>query len=510
MKKILIALVLLIIITGNALAEKVYNTDLVIVGSGVAGLTAAAFASEQGIKTILIEKLPQIGGQLIIIEGTFAVGTKIQKRDMVGLTKFEAFRQIMNYATWKADAGYNKKLVDTADKTIAWLQEKGVEMGPVITDTPDGNRVYHTYQSGFPGKPYIDAMMNVIKKSDTLVLTETPGKSLIVDKNNTVTGIMAENEDGEAIRINAKAVLLATGSFADNREMLQKYNPSLPKDIKHISPLKNKGDGIIMGQAVGADVANMNVMIFEGAVPINTEYQELHYSEMMLDAYMILRTSSLWLNKNGERFFNEALSGDYTVVSNALAANGNTQILIMDDDTRMDLIQGGGSHANYFTLYERGQLITKFDDVVKDGMKRGYAFKANSIEELAKMMRMEPKVIRASVDRYNELAMKGEDLDMGKDINTMKPIVKGPFYGFIGVNTICDVAGGLKINKNAQVVHVNGQPIKGLYAAGATSGGMYGANYPYIMPGYASSAAMNSGRFAVEHFAETVLKKKIR
>ena len=510
MRKFLMFLCMLFALFGNAFAQKQYDTELVVVGSGVAGLTAAAYASDQGVKTILLEKLPNVGGQLIIIEGTFAVETKTQRQDMVGLTKDEAFNQIMDYSGWRANAAYNKKYVDNSASTLEWLQKKGVEMEGVTTDTPDGNRVYHMYKSGFPGKNYIDSMMKVIKENNNIVLTETPAKSLITDKKGNVTGVIAENADGEEIRVNAKAVLLATGSFVNNAEILQKYNPELVKGIKHISPLKNMGDGIVMGQKIGADVANMNTMIFESAVPVNMDYHEIHDNPARLDAYMILKTPSIWLNKNGKRFVNEALSGDYTVVSNSLVANGSELVVIMDEEIRKDIMFGAGSHANYFTLYDRGQLVKHFDEAVQDGMKKGYAFKANSIEELAKKMNMDVAIVKASVERYNKLAEKGEDVDFGKDAAQLKPITHAPYYGFIGMNTICDAAGGLKIDENAQVINTEGYNIPGLYAAGATTGGMYGTNYPYIMPGYASGSAMNAGRFAVEHVMKTILHRQVK
>lgn len=507
MRKILLTIVAVCLFFSVNAFAKTYNTELVVVGSGVAGLTAAAYASDHGVKTVLLEKLPAVGGQLVIIEGTFAVGTKAQRRDMVGMTKKEAFDEIMDYSGWRANAAYNKKLVDKADDTLEWLASKGVEFGPVITDTPDGNRVYHTYKSGFPGKNYIDAMMKVIKKANNIVLTETPAKSLITDREGNVTGVIAEDADGEEITVNAKAVIIATGSFVNNRQILEKFNPQLAKGIQHISPLKNMGDGIVMGQKIGADVANMDTMIFESAVPLNMDYHEIHHEPARLDAYMILKTPSIWLNKNGKRFVNEELSGDYTVVSNSLVANGSKLVVIMDEEIRKDLMKGSGSHANYFTLYDRGQLVEHFDEAVEDGMKRGYAFKANSISELAKMMGMDPKVVKDSVDRYNMQAKNGEDKDLGKSAENMKPITHAPYYGFIGMNAICDAAGGLKIDENAQVLNVKGNTIHGLYAAGATAGGMYGSNYPYIMPGYASSSAMNAGRFAVEHILNTILKR---
>ncbi|MDR2400269.1 MAG: FAD-binding protein [Deferribacteraceae bacterium] len=510
-KNLIVAACCFVFFALNSFAAKVYNTDLVVVGSGVAGITAATYAAENGIKVVLLEKTAVIGGQLFLIEGTFAVESPIQFADMVGLTKQKAFKQTMDYAAWKTDASLVKRIIDNSAETIVWLQKKGVEMGALITDTPDGNRTYHTYKSGNPGKQFVDSMLKVLKANKTIILTETKGEQFIVNPKGEVTGIKArDTANDEDIVVNAKAVVMATGSYAQNREILLKYNPYYPADI-HANGLKtNFGDGIVMGLAIGADVANMTTILSEGAVPTNTDYDELYTDRKMLQAYMVLKTKSLWVNKFGNRFMNEDLSGDFTVVQNALVTNGHSQIVVMDAYYRDDLMKITGAHTNYFTLFGRGEKIDLFDEILADGIKRGYAWKANTIEDLAKQMKINPATLKASVERYNQLANTGEDSDFGKDSYLMRPLVKAPFYAFRGENTICDTAGGLKINRNAQVLHTEGYPIKGLYAAGAVSGGMYGENYPYIMPGFASASAINAGRFAVEHFAETFLNKKIK
>lgn len=511
MRKLLLTVLALATLTVNAFAAKTYNADVVVVGSGVAGITAAAYAAENGLKVVMIEKLAITGGQLFLIEGTFAVESPTQFADMVGLTKKKAFEQTMDYAAWKADASLVKRIIDYSGDTIVWLMDRGVIMKGLLADVPDGNRVYHTYESNNPGAQFRDTMIGILNKNKAVVLTETPGTALITNKKGDVIGVKARDlEMDEDVIINTKAVIIATGSFAQNKELILKYNPAFPADI-HANGLKgNMGDGITMGQAVGADVTNMNVALSEGAVPTNTLYDELYTDRKMLQAYMMLKTKSLWVNKFGNRFVNEDHSGDFSIVQNALITNGHSQFVIMDADYRDDLMKITGTHTNYFTLFGRGEKIDLFDEVLADGLKRKYMWKANSIEDLAKQMGMDPKILRATVDRYNELSRSGEDVDFAKDSAYMKPLVKAPFYAIRGENTICDMAGGLKINRNAQVMHVNGGPITGLYAAGATAGGMYGDNYPYIMPGFASGMAINTGRFAVEHISETMFKKKIK
>lgn len=427
-----------------------YTTDLVIVGSGTAGLPAAATAAQMGVKAITIEKSPTIGGQLHVIEGTYAVGTDIQRKEMIGLNAEKSFDQTMKYAAWRADPQLVKRIIEASGPNIKWMMDTGVAMKGVMTDTLDGNRVYHTYAGHYPGEQAVGALMKVIREKGGKVLTEMKGEHLIIDKDGTVTGVVAKNlKTGEEVRIHAKAVLLAAGSMANGPDMMAKYNPSLRvagKPMKSIAIETNTGDGIKMGLEAGADLRNTDIVISESIVPTNTLYLEQYVDKKMLDAYMMLKTQTLWVNTAGHRFMDESHSDDFTIVFNAIHNQGNQAFVIMDDAKRVDLMQGAGSDTNYFTVYDKGQKVVHFDEVVADGQKRGYAFK--------------------------------------------------------GDGTICDMTGGLLINSKAQVMDKKGNPIKGLYAAGSMAGGMYGTEYPYINPGFASATAIATGRFAVQDVAE--------
>ena len=434
-----------------------YTTDLVIVGSGTAGLPAAATAAQMGVKAITIEKSPTIGGQLHVIEGTYAVGTDIQRKEMIGLNAEKSFDQTMKYAAWRADPQLVKRIIEASGPNIKWMMDTGVAMKGVMTDTLDGNRVYHTYAGHYPGEQAVGALMKVIREKGGKVLTEMKGEHLIIDKDGTVTGVVAKN-------------------------------------------LKT-GDGIKMGLEAGADLRNTDIVISESIVPTNTLYLEQYVDKKMLDAYMMLKAQTLWVNTAGHRFMDESHSDDFTIVFNAIHNQGNQAFVIMDDAKRVDLMQGAGSDTNYFTVYDKGQKVVHFDEVVADGQKRGYAFKANTIPELAKLMGVNPTVLQATVDRYNKMARAGVDTDFGKKHNLI-PIVKAPFYAFEGDGTICDMTGGLLINSKAQVMDKKGNPIKGLYAAGSMAGGMYGTEYPYINPGFSSATAIATGRFAVQDVAE--------
>lgn len=501
MKLKVLTLAVSVLTSSATFAVTDYKADLVIVGSGVAGLTAAAYAEENGINTIVLEKLATPGGQLQIIEGTYAVESTLQSKEMVGLSRKESFEETMDYAGWKANPALVKRIIDDSANNYQWMIDRGIKMGPLITDTVDGHRVYHTYDGHSPGQQAIGVLTNIITKNGGKIFTETPGKKLITNKKGEVTGILAESEDEGEIRIQAKAVLMATGSIANSAKLLKRFAPELAIDgtpLKSIALPGNTGDGLTMGLEVGADTMNANLVIGESLVATNTLYKEMYSSDVMMDAYMMLKAHSLWVNKAGQRFLNEALVGDFTIVNNALLNHGNQAFVIMDNAKRKDLMEGSGSDTNYFTMYDKGQKVVNFDKAIADGEKRGYAYKASSIKDLAQKMGVNPTSLQETVNRYNALAKEGMDKDFGKDTRHLKPLLTPPFFAMKGDSTICDMGGGLKINHKSQVINTAGAPIKGLYAAGATAGGMYGDNYPYINPGFASASAVATGRFAVE------------
>ena len=220
---------------------------------------------------------------------------------------------------------------------------------------------------------------------------------------------------------------------------------------------------------------------------------------------------SLQLNKNGRRFFNEGLSGDFSVSGNALRINGNYLYTLIDDDEKRDLETGSGAVFGYFGHALPGDKMTGLSNLFSGkGRMAEVAFVGSTIEEVAKKAGLDPKAVRATVDRYNKLCDEGVDSDFNKDRRYLRPVRKGPFYIVKGQHTICDTAGGLLVTEDAQVIGKNGDPIPGLYASGAMAGGKYGPSYVYnVATGYASASAMMGGTFAVQDIAKKSFKRKI-
>ena len=279
MKKLIAVAVLAAFSSLPYAAEKDITTDVVVVGQGAAGTAAAFAAAEQGAKVIGLEKKGMVGGTGNFSEGIFAVGSKMQRDYYIPLTKDEAFKKIMNYGHWRSNARLVRAFVDKSADTVEWMQKHGVKFEKLTTNYPGGLYTWHIYQGR--GAGWINALQKKGKdKYGMQVLLNTPAEKLIFGKDGKVAGVVAKDKDGNTLNIHAKAVIIATGGFADNPEMMKKYtrfpNTDASESIISVcfnsSLLKYGGD-----VAVGAMTILTSVMQFamlpmqgigQGAQPI--------------------------------------------------------------------------------------------------------------------------------------------------------------------------------------------------------------------------------------------------
>ena len=306
-------------------------------------------------------------------------------------------------------------------------------------------------------------------------------------------------------------VILCAGGYGANKKLLKLLNPDMPADTPITGIKTSTGDGIQMGLDIGAKVVGGDAFISEGALPWKVDYREVISQKTWIAANVVNKGPGLQLNKNGKRFFNEGLGGDYSVSGNAMRINGNYMFSLLDDDEKRDLESGSGAVFGYFAHALPGDKMTGLKELFNGkGRQAEIAFVGNTIEEVAKKAGLDPKVVAETVKRYNQLCAEGVDRDFGKDARYMRPIKKAPFYIVKGQHTICDTTGGLQVNEDAQVLNTNGDPIPGLYASGAMAGGKYGPSYVYnITTGYASATAMMGGTFAVQDIARKTFGREI-
>ncbi len=490
-------------VTGLSLAaDRTIDADVVIVGAGAGGMTAAVAALDGGLKTVVLEKNAVIGGGGNYMEGTFAVGSRLQKADNVGVDPERQFKRVMDFHHWRINGrALNSWLKQTA-ATMDWLDEHGIHFEAVKTAFIDGNRTWHMYQGGH-GSILIKTFGEDFKKRGGTLLTQTPATDLIIE-NGIVKGVKAKDKAGDTVTVNAKATVIATGGFSDNKEMVKKYLPYAGYESAG-SPGR-VGDGVLMLEKAGAKLVNMNVCMQAGLwlkdVPTDLQFGKdgvtnARYVRLLAALFQPYLKTSL----KGDRVADETLPLEY--ISNAFEEVGGEGFAVFDNATRKEMIEEGLPRG-YFGMVTPGTKFTNFDALFDEGVKAGFCFKADTLEGLAKATGMEPERLAAAVANMNRMVKDGKDDEFYKSPEWLRTVSEGPFYAIKGSLRTYATTGGASVNEYFQPLTPEGKPIEGIYAIGQDAGGLYSDSYDmHIAEGTASSWAINGGRLSIEHFLKT-------
>ena len=409
------------------------QADVVVVGSGAAGMAAALEARRAGASVIVLEKLPHTGGNTCICGGIiYGTGSDIQAANGLEGDSAEALAAYwLERAEGNADPEMLKFVAERSGETIDWLVENGVEFNPKLT-APGTAGVLRGIKTPNGGVGLITPIINKAQEEGVEILLNTAAIELTV-KDGSVCGVTAVSGK-DTVKVSAKAVVLACGGFDADYEMAKKYSPDLASEVSYASP-GNVGDGIAMAEAVGADTVFKGGMIGFRAVP-GVTYR---------DPINGLRTANcLSVTEKGERYTSEAI--DYPIFYKNMKETGS---------------------SIFYSIFDS----TAPNETLDKAVEGGFAFKADTIEELAKTVGIPEAALIASVNRYNELCAKGADEDFGKAAEKMVALTTAPYYALKVVPASIGSMGGLKIDLNAHVLDKNGTPIPGLFAAGAVANG---------------------------------------
>lgn len=427
------------------------TTDLLVLGSGIAGQTAATAAAEAGLDVILAEKTETLGGSTVMSGGWFAFsGTDEQRAEGIEDSD-DAFRQDM----WAVGARRNDPAL--LDAYIArqhdayrWLKEHGVVFGEV--EISSGQSVKRCHNSSIT-----DVMRGLhehFEAAGGTTLLGHRGTELLTDPDGAVTGVRFESPDGP-VEITARlGVVLATGGFSRGTELLRIFAPEQLAAIP-FGGKGNTGDGLRMAWKLGADMADMSAI--SGTYGSHPETGEVH--ELLTAYYM----GAVIVNRSGERFVDESQS--YKTLGRAvLDQEDGLGIQIFDATVRAQSHRG---------------VPLKDMDTIEDA---GHLHRADTLEELAEQVGVDPVRLVETVQRYNSVAMDGGDDEVGRTslcngVGDLVPIVQAPFYAYPAKSLMTTTYCGVKVTPDAEVVDVSGDVIPGLYAIGEVVGGFHGAAY---------------------------------
>lgn len=427
--------------------------DVIVVGSGAAGLAAALGASDAGASVLVVEADKQVGGSSRLSGGHFyAAGTSVQKA--AGIENDDADAMFEHYMTlnqWLVEPSVVRRYCDLSASTFEWLKDLGVEFLPEKVYCSGVGSVARGHPPEGGGERVIEVMHGQLgQRSVDFVLNSRVSK-LVTGDDGAICGIQIGDDVATC-----GAVIMATGGFGANKELLRRYYPEAAKADNwtwYIGTPMAQGDGLTLGEEVGADLAGFN----RGLLLVTPGFgRDL---EVLLPGWLVM------VNPQGRRFANE--TAPYTVLGGLIQKEGGHAFAIFDEAARQEAKPSPISQANW--VHE--PLAARAEE--------GRIARADSLAELAQKIGAEPAILEGTIARYNADCERGVDSVFFKDpASGMRPLTTPPFYATeLRPAIVCWTGTGLRIDADTRVLRKDEQPLAGLYAAGETVGSLHGDRY---------------------------------
>jgi fumarate reductase flavoprotein subunit len=454
------------------------EANLVVVGGGGSGLAAALAAAERGIHNIVVlEKRSGLGGNTARATGLFACESPTQGRERIIADKDKIFEKAVNWAHWsRINPRILRAFFNKSGDTIRWLEEKGLEFTVIAFFANQNPRVEHVPKG--KGAQLTQVLAEQCREKGVRIILHGTG-SKIQFENNRITAVLAKIDD-EYIRIKTDCVIIATGGFGGNQELLSKFCPLYYEGMP-LRGLPLQGDGIQMASEAGACIEDFVTLLKEGPrIDLNT---------WPLDG-LEREPVTIWVNKNGLRFTDEGI-GIHPFES-------VNPILNQPDKICYSLLDS--------SIKDKFQTKTKKDpdSALRIEIANGRVKGSDSWDEIARWTGAIPEVLNTTIDEYNKFCDQGYDAQFAKERRYLYPLRKPPFYAIRGLPHFLDTLGGIRVNENMEVLKTDNTSIPGLYAAGVTTSGWEAETYCSDLSGSAFGYAINSGRIAGESASEFI------
>lgn len=478
--------------TEMTLNDAAYDVDVVIVGSGAAGMAATVEAAENGLNTLLIEASSGFGGTTQFAEGILGVNTPLQQQLGVTNSIEEMVKGELVFSNYTVDPRLIRGFLEEADEDIQWLRDHGVQFYDVI-----GGLTQHLYVD--QGKQMIAALEETARKAGATMLLSTRGKRLFME-NGCVTGILAEGDDGE-FAIGAKAVVLACGGYIQNEDMMSSMLRFDTKRIKVTAAPNHEGDDITMVYAAGGDQSGITTLHFIWA---GLESFDLH-SQLSTAA---CNEPFFMVNESGVRFCDESLlciggaNKGPSLFCNPIMNQKRAFSILSQGE--VDRIASEGCTVGWGSYIFAGTPLDDLQNQLDEAAANPPAgfWTAATLDELAEKLEVDGATLAAEVKKYNGFVAEGADGDYFKDAHYLREVGDGPYYAFELMCNAFATMGGIRVNERGEVLDGDHNAIPGLYNAGISCSGLQGTTYCPLLGGGAQGYAVFSGRNCIRSIQE--------
>ncbi len=474
--------------------------DLVVVGGGTAGVSAAVRAAQLGANVVLLEKNGKTGGSSYFAEGVGGVNSYIHDTEGLHFEPLEVLARTEEYHHWAADANVLDHYIRASGATINWLHNDcGINFGEATITSPTSYPSWHLL--ALPdgtltrvGKGLIEPMTDLAVSLGASVRTLSPATGLIVE-DGRVAGVYYEDHNDASHPEHAPYadnVILATGGYARNRDLFEEFTLLDFDRFYNYGAFGATGDGITWARELGAELHNPGTVMYSCTYVPHTQMFEDKIN------WMFSWQPVLHVNQDGRRFMNEQMATDFSIVSNSVIAQTKA-FSVLDhgflEDVETVALPMGLDSVGYHT----GEVLPGVIDALDAGAEKGIVFKSDTIEGLAQQMGVDVQTLAQTVAQYNEYAAAGNDPQFGCPAAAMHPVTRGPFYAAEIQPSIFTAVGGLRVDENWHVLNTQGKRIEGLYALGNDASSQVGRDYDVgVMSGSQQGWCATGGRLAAE------------
>jgi fumarate reductase flavoprotein subunit len=477
----------------DAQIKKTETFDVVVVGAGASGVPAALSAFENGVTVAVLQK-----ENIVISQGNSGTGIDLSNSEKAGVEAL--VDRLMKDNSHRSNPKLLREWAYNSGEAVTWVIDRAAKSGAKVVNQGNFQQAkilemngyklsYHT--AFFGPKPYnngegMQALANFAERAGVKFFFSTPAVQLVQNDLGEVTGVIGKSADGNYTKFIArKGVILATGDYQNDKAMCDYFIP----DLKYIGRKQSNktGDGFKMGYWAGGVI------------------EPIGHTKMVhdMDAGPVTMSDMPFLNvdQKGNRFVNE-----------------NIEMSVLNNYLRQPEKAGQYSQifdSNYMTQAAKWPGVLVPPEALKNYMPDEQVphdrvstpfintHKADTLEELAEKIEVDPATFVATVKRYNELAASGKDSDFGKPSDQLFPINKPPFYGIHRTVRVSAICSGILVDENHQCLDAEGKPIKGLYAVGNLGGGFYGGvDYPLIVYGLSLGRCYTFGYLVGKHVAK--------